>query len=142
MKRSHRTLLCILLLALFLLTIFPVSPAFADEEYPETPVEEEPYETMGRFYPTLSFSNGMAVCSASVFLLSGYSGYVTIKLKENGHAVQFWIHNLSAGQTLSYSDQRTVVHGRRYQVIISATIFNSTGNVVETPSNNTAEYTY
>lgn len=141
MKRSHRTLLCILLLALFLLTIFPVSPAFADEEYPETPVEEEPYTGLTRFYASLSFSNGYAICNGSVCTESGYSAFVTLTLKEDNETVATWSKTVSSISPNNPSGQYAAVHGKTYQLVMNALVFKS-GVIVDTPSYSTQSYCY
>lgn len=92
-------------------------------------------------YLTIS-SKGYATCSVSVQPSSGYSVDVTLELQQDGTSIKSWSGSAAYPKKLSVGDSLFVVKGHSYQVVANATIKNSSGRVVSSPTSSSKIVSY
>ena len=85
-------------------------------------------------------SSGRASCYGYTNVLSGYSADLTVSLQRDGKTVKSWSD--SGEDEVEIIGTYYVTPGHDYQVVVSATVENSRGSVVDTPSieSNIVEY--
>lgn len=129
-KRTMKSLLAIMALVCLLLTSFTVTAAAAVSNSSEiSPL----YTGISRLTAGLDINDdGCAECSGATRTLSGYSVELTVKLQRDGITIKTW-DNSGTG-SLSVNEDYYVTPGHDYQVIVTATVKNSSGTIIETPS--------
>lgn len=84
--------------------------------------------------------SGAARCDGNVTLRDGYTTNLTVELKQDGRTIKTWTSsgsaNVSAGGTYF------VTSGHDYVVTTTATVYDSNGKIVESPSKDSAEVSY
>lgn len=132
MKKFVRSSLSLLLLlSIFVTTIGVVQAAQVEPRY----------TGVARITSYLNISeNGAAACSGSAALWSGYTADLTVELKRDGTTIKTWT---ASGTTyLTAGDTYYVTPGHTYVVTTTVTVYDSNGNIVESPSIDSRERQY
>ena len=105
-------------------------------------VEVEPcYTGIMSLSATLDISSGgQASCYGYVSSRSGYSVDLKMKLQRDGRTIKPWTDSGSKGFDILKTYY--VTPGHDYQVVVTATVYNSSGKIVETPSAYSNEVSY
>ena len=85
-------------------------------------------------------ARGAATCSGSVSLMSGYTADITVELKRDGTTIKTWTD--SGSRTVSADGTYYVTSGHDYVVTTTATVYDSNGKIVETPSKDSTKVSY
>lgn len=132
-KRTMKSLLASSLLVCMLLTSLTVSAGAALISPPEILPQ---YTGLYALQADLDINDdGCATCTSTVQAKSGYTVTLKMQLKRDGVAIKTW--NTSGGPSLVLEKDYYVtdVSGdHNYQVIVTATVKNSSGTIIETPS--------
>lgn len=115
------------------------SIAFAtDTEESEPPEISEQYVAVGSISASISLDKvGKANCTGYVNLRDGYTASANIQLQQylGGCWVPVITWSEEGGPTITLSGSRYVTLGYSYRSVITATVYDSDGNSVETISN-------
>lgn len=87
-------------------------------------------------------SAGAAICDGSVDLRSGYTVDLTVELKQDGTTIKTWTASGVGSDVVSAGGTYYVASGHKYVVTTTAVVYDKNGNVVESPSENSARWTY
>jgi hypothetical protein len=85
-------------------------------------------------------TDGKASCYGDVKLSSGYTADVKVELKQDGTTIKTWTK--SGSGTISISGTYYVMTGHSYMVTTTATVYDSNGQVIETPTKNSTNASY
>lgn len=135
--------LCAALSLILLLGIVVSSAAFAqpivDVDQPE---EATPRFTgISTLASTLSISKyGRATCGGTVSIRDGYTVDLTVELKQDGTVIKTWTN--SGSGILDAGGSYYVTSGHTYVVTTTAEVYNSSGTLVEAPSEDSLEKSY
>lgn len=77
-------------------------------------------------------SSGCASCYGYVNTNSGYTAVLTVELQQDGDTIKTW--SASGTRDFEILKDYWVASGHDYQVIVTATVRNSSGLIVGTPS--------
>lgn len=138
MKKSIKTI--VLLFAITMLSMITVSAsAYSDSQMTGIQLR---YIGVEDVISTLYInSSGQANVYGRLKVNPGYSADVTVTLcKDSGSSVQSW--SCPGGENMEIQECRYVASGHSYQVILSATIYNSSGRVVDTVTKDSAVVRY
>lgn len=128
MKRSISFLLILMLICSLAL------PAFAAED---TYVQPR-YKHIAIFSVDISYGSwGIATCTSSVIIDSGYSVTLTLSLQRSSDGttwenVETWSDEGTGGAFIS--EERALYSKYSYRVLATANVYDSAGNLVETES--------
>lgn len=90
---------------------------------------------------TLNISSaGGAKCNGTATTRSGYTVDLKVELKRDGSTIKTWTS--SGSGTVSAGGTYYVTSGHEYVVTTTATVYNSSGKIVETPSQDSATKSY
>lgn len=94
------------------------------------------YIGLSKFYAELTISSkGYTSCTAYVHVLSGYNCDATLELQQKSgtswKTIKEWA---SSGQTNDFSRGLYVTSGHDYRLKVSADVYNSSGKLVESPT--------
>lgn len=130
MKKHTRTAMALLLLVGALMANFATAQAV-----------ELRYAGVSRISSTLNISSsGAASCSGQAIIRSGYTADLTVELQQDGTTIKTWTD--SGSGTLSAGGTYYVTSGHDYIVVTTATVYDSNGNYVESPSGNSPTKSY
>lgn len=130
MKKHTRSAILLLLLFGTLMASFVTAQAV-----------EPRYTGVAQIYSTLNISNsGAASCSGKVVLWNGYTADLTVELKQDGNTIKTW--KSSGSGTVTAGGTYYVMSGHDYIVTTSATVYDSDGNNVCTPSTDSPKSSY
>lgn len=122
--------------AMSLLLLLGILMAFASAQ-----AVEPRYTGITRLTSSLEISaSGAASCAGKAILRSGYTADLKVELKRDGSTIKTW--TTSGSDTLSAGGTYYVMSGHDYVVTTTATVYDSTGKLVESPSANSVEHTY
>ncbi len=129
MKKFVRSTLSLLLLTGVLMSLFLSAQA---EEV--TPRHIGLFSVTGSLYIS---SDGKATCKGSARLKSGYTADLTMELARDGDPIKTW--TTSGSGTIKLDKTYYVTSGHEYTLTATATVYDSSGNVVETPSDTSSK---
>ena len=130
MKKHTRTAISLLLLLGALMASFATAHAV-----------EPRYIGVAQLSSTLNISSsGAASCSGKAILWAGYTADVKVELKQDGTTIKTWTG--SGSPAASAGGTYFVTSGHTYVVITTATVYDSDGNIVETPSKDSVKSFY
>lgn len=130
MKKHTRTAISLLLLLGALMANFATAHAV-----------EPRYIGVAQLSATLNISsNGAASCGGKAILWNGYTVDVKVELKQDGTTIKTWTS--SGSGIVSAGGTYYVTSGHEYVVITTATVYDSDGNIVETPSKDSVKSSY
>lgn len=130
MKKQTRIAMALLLLVGVLVANFATAQA-----------AEPRYAGVARISSTLNISkSGAASCSGQVVLWSGYTADLTVELKRDGTTIKTWTN--SGSGTVSAGGTYYVASGHDYVVTTTATVYDSNGQWVESPSLDSVKKAY
>ena len=102
---------------------------------------EPRYTGITRINSTLTISaKGAARCTGEIMLRPGYTADLTVELKQDGTIIKTWTGTGSG--TISAGSTYFVTSGHDYVVTTTATVYDSNGKIVESPSKDSAEVSY
>lgn len=135
-KRTWNLVLAAAMIAGSITTCLPASAADVDTFMGEEIVEPR-YVGISSLQANLNISSsGMAECSGSVRVSSGYTAVMTMQLsRKDGRTwtpIQTW--TTEGTGRLNLTKYKAVSEGYEYKVTVSLEVKNSSGKVVETPS--------
>lgn len=137
-KRTMRSLCTSLMLACLLLTSFTVSAGAAVIIPPEINPQ---YTGIYALEADLNISDdGCATCYGSVSIRSGYTATLSMQLKRDGVTIKTWSD--SGSTSFDIEKDYYVTGDYDYQVVVTATVKNSAGTVIESPSVKSTVVTY
>lgn len=126
-KNNVRRLLSVVLLLLFALTTVRVEAVAKETEI--TPR----YNGVSSLAASLDISkSGCASCYGYVKTLDGYTATLTVDLQQDGDSIKSW--TASGTKAFDILKEYWVATGFDYQVVVTATVKNSSGRIVDTPS--------
>ena len=85
-------------------------------------------------------SSGCASCYGRVTPYSGYKVTLEVELQRDGKTIKSWSDTNK--DTFSIDEIYYVTPGHDYQVVVTATVYNSSGRIVETPTTDSAVVSY
>lgn len=85
-------------------------------------------------------SSGCASCYGRVTPYSGYKVTLKVALQRDGKTIKSWSD--TDNETFSIDEIYYVTPGHDYQVVVTATVYNSSGKIVETPTADSAVVSY
>ena len=131
---KKKTILSALSLLLLLALLAPLCLA-------AQPPQAQPYYT-GTYgvEANLDLSGGFASCKGTAKLKSGYTGTLTVELKQDGVTIATWTK--SGSRTFSDGGTRYVSPGHTYTVTATVVVNDSEGNYVESPSVDSSSVSY
>lgn len=89
----------------------------------------------------LTVSNtGKATCNGNVMLWDDYTADVTVELKRDGITIKTW--TASGSEVISAGGTYYVTSGHEYVVTTTATVYDSNGKIVESPSKDSPSKNY
>ena len=89
----------------------------------------------------LTVSNtGKATCNGNVILWDDYTADVTVELKRDGITIKTW--TASGSEVISAGGTYYVTSGHEYVVTTTATVYDSNGKIVESPSKDSPSKNY
>ncbi len=132
MKRKiQSTLSALLILSIFVTALGSVQAA---EGTPR-------YTGIATITSALTISEtGKATCDGKVILWSGYSVDLTVELKRDGITIKTWTS--SGSDMVSAGGTYYVASGHEYVVTTTATVYDSNGKIVESPSKDSPSKNY
>lgn len=83
---------------------------------------------------------GKATCAGKVMLWDGYTADVTVELKRDGATIKTWVS--SGSGVVSAGGTYYVASGHEYVVTTTATVYDSNGKIVESPSKDSPSKNY
>ena len=102
---------------------------------------EPRYTGITRINSTLTISaKGAARCTGEIMLRPGYTADLTVELKQDGTIIKTWTGTGSG--TISAGGTYFVTSGHDYVVTTTATVYDSNGKIVETPSKDSTKVSY
>ncbi len=126
-KKNVGRLLSIALLLIFALSTFGVEAAAKETEV--TPR----YTGVSTLAASLDISkSGCASCYGYAKVLTDYTADLKVELQQDGNTIKTW--TASGTKDIEVVKDYWVAPGHDYQVIVSATVKNSSGKIVDTPS--------
>lgn len=132
-----RRIFC-LLLCLICATSMVSTFAYADDTSKEQPMR---YTGISSIAAGLTIdSAGCATCTSSVITYSGYSVDLKMELQRDGSTIKTWLN--SGSVVVSLSKPYYVTSGHSYQVIATATVYDSNGVYVATYSRTSGMKSY
>lgn len=130
MKKHTRSAISLLLLFGALMASFATAQAL-----------EPRYTGVAQISSTLNISqSGAASCSGRAVLWSGYTADLTVELKQDGNTIKTW--RSSGSGTVTAGGTYYVMSGHNYIVTTTATVYDSNGNKVNTPSEDSPQSSY
>lgn len=123
-----------MLVSVMLVCLFAANPAVSAAAATSEDTGIQPrYTGIFRFAVDLDITKaGYASCAASVSPNTGYSVDLTMELQQDGTTIKSW--TASDSKTFAMDKGYFVVKGHDYQVVATASVKNSNGVVVSTPS--------
>ncbi len=85
-------------------------------------------------------TTGKATCSGKVMLWDDYTADVTVELKRDGTTIKTWTS--SGTDVVSAGGTYYVTSGHEYVVTTTATVYDSNGKIVESPSKDSPSKNY
>ncbi len=126
-KKNAKRLLTVVLLLIFALTTLGVEAAAKEPEI------EPRYNGVSSLAASLDISkSGCASCYGYVKTLTGYTAVLTVELQQDGDTIKTW--TASGTKAFDILKEYWVASGHEYQVVVTATVKNSSGKIVDTPS--------
>ena len=102
---------------------------------------EPRYTGITRINSTLTISaKGAARCTGEIMLRPGYTADLTVELKQDGTIIK--TQTGTGSGTISAGGTYFVTSGHDYVVTTTATVYDSNGKIVESPSKDSAEVSY
>lgn len=135
--------LCAALSLILLLGVVVPSAAFAQPIPDSDRVEEAVPRFTGitTLASSLTISKyGRADCGGTVSLRDGYTVDVTVELKQDGTVIKTWTE--SGSGVVGAGGSYYVTSGHDYVVTTTAEVYNSSGKLVEAPSEDSLEKSY
>ena len=129
-----KRILHFLLVGVMFTCLFAANPVISSAaSIAEDTVIQPRYTGIFRFSVDLDITKaGYASCYGSVSPNTGYSVDLTVELRQDGTTIKSWTESNST--TFSIDKGYFVVKGHDYQVVATASVKNSNGVVVSTPS--------
>lgn len=120
------------LLSIALLLIFALATIGVDAAAKETEVTPR-YTGVATLAASLDISkSGCASCYGYAKALTGYTADLRVELQQDGDTIKTW--TASGTKDIEILKEYWVASGHDYQVVVSATVRNSSGKIVDTPS--------
>ena len=123
-EKNAGRILSIALLLVFALTTFGVEAAAMETEV--TPR----YTGVSTLAASLDISK--RGCYGYAKVLTGYTADLRVELQQDGDTIKTW--TASGTKDIEVVKEYWVASGHDYQVVVSATVRNSSGKIVDTPS--------
>lgn len=138
-----KRLLHSLLAGIMLFSLFTANPVAASAVSPSGDPEIQPrYTGIHRLVADLDINpkTGYASCYGQVGIVSGYTVTLTVSLFQDGTSIKSWSD--TGTTTFSIEKGYYVAEGHDYEVVVTASVKNSNGVVVNTPSLTSNTVTY
>lgn len=127
MKKLTRSTLSLLLAALLTAALLPAQAAGV---FPR-------YTGISAIKANLEIENSFAACIGTVNVKTGYTADLVLELKRDGTAIKTWTD--SGTGRIEINKTYYVTSGHDYELVATATVYNSGGKVIETPSDTTSK---
>lgn len=128
-KHTRSAILLIMLLGVLVTTL---ATAYAVEPR---------YTGISSLSASLTISTaGKAECSGKAIVRSGYTADVKVELKQDGTTIKTWTN--SGSGTVSAGGTYYVESGHNYIVTTTATVYDSSSHIIETPSKDSVGKSY
>ncbi len=102
---------------------------------------EPKYTGVSRISSTLNISGfGGASCRGQAILRSGYTADLTVELKQDGKTIKTWAE--SGSGVITVSGTYYVMSGHDYVVTTTVTVYDRSGNWVESPALDSQKTSY
>lgn len=98
------------------------------------------YTGITRLTSSIDIVSGIATCSGEVRVRGGYTVDLTVELKCDGNTVKTW--TASGSGLFNTGGTYGVFSGHNYVVTTSAKVYDTNGNVIETPSKDSLKVSY
>lgn len=126
-KKNAGRLLSVALLLIFALSTFGAEAAAKEKEVSLR------YTGVSTLAASLDISNsGYASCYGYAKVLTGYTADVMVELQQDGDTIKTW--TASGTKDIEVLKNYWVASGHDYQVVVTATVKNTSGIIVDTPS--------
>lgn len=126
-KKNAGRLLSVALLLIFALSTFGAEAAAKEKE------DSLRYTGVSTLAASLDISkSGYASCYGYEKVLTGYTADVMVELQQDGDTIKTW--TASGTKDIEVLKNYWVASGHDYQVVVTATVKNSSGTIVDTPS--------
>lgn len=122
MKKLTRSTLSLLLAAVLTAALLPAQAAKASPRY----------TGISTINASLEIENGRATCSGTVEVKPNYTADLVLELKRDGTVIKTWSDSGTGKITIKKTYY--VSSGHEYELEATATVYNSSNKVVETPS--------
>lgn len=120
------------ILSIALLLVFALATFGAEAAATETEVTPR-YTGVSTLAASLDISKGgCASCYGYAKVLTGYTADLRVELQQDGDTIKTW--TASGTKDIEVVKEYWVASGHDYQVVVSATVRNSSGKIVDTPS--------
>lgn len=122
MKKFTRSTLSLLLAAVLMATLLPAQAAGISPRYTGISIIDA----------NLEIKNSFATCIGTVDVKRGYTADLVLELKRDGTVIKTWSD--SGTGKIEINKTYYVTSGHEYELTATATVYNSSNKVVETPS--------
>lgn len=122
MKKLTRSTLSLLLAAVLTATLLPAQAAKVSPRY----------TGISNIDANLEIKSGRATCRGTVEVKSNYTADLVLELKRDGTVIKTWTD--SGTGKIELNKTYYVTSGHDYELEATATVYNSSNKVVETPS--------